>query len=147
MAEAFASHHASQCGYCTPGFVVATHAAIQRCASRGVAPTIEALQQGIDGNLCRCTGYRPILDACRVRFLPLLPCLNVARKLMCAYHKVAQRTAMWQKFPPKLHMHMGSGQCCKESFNWFPCMLADPIHSHTSLGCKLRIVEGSPSIL
>ena len=67
-AEAFASHHASQCGYCTPGFVVATHAAIQRCASRGITPTIEALQQGIDGNLCRCTGYRPILDACRVRF-------------------------------------------------------------------------------
>ncbi|BDA47143.1 Xanthine dehydrogenase/oxidase [Coccomyxa sp. Obi] len=63
--EAFASHHASQCGYCTPGFVVATHAAIQRCASQGVTPTIEALQQGIDGNLCRCTGYRPILDACR----------------------------------------------------------------------------------
>ncbi|EIE21740.1 molybdenum cofactor-binding domain-containing protein [Coccomyxa subellipsoidea C-169] len=63
--EAYASHHASQCGYCTPGFVVATHAAIKRCVSQGKTPTIEALQQGLDGNLCRCTGYRPNLDACR----------------------------------------------------------------------------------
>ena len=66
-AEAFASHHASQCGYCTPGFVVATHAALERCRARGQAPTPALLMQGLDGNLCRCTGYRPILDACKVR--------------------------------------------------------------------------------
>jgi aerobic-type carbon monoxide dehydrogenase small subunit (CoxS/CutS family) len=66
-AEAFAAHHASQCGYCTPGFVVAAHAALRRCQQLGVPPTLERLQGGLDGNLCRCTGYRPILDACRVR--------------------------------------------------------------------------------
>jgi len=66
FAEAFATHHASQCGYCTPGFVVATHAALRRCFDQGSPATIDALQQGLDGNLCRCTGYRPILDACRV---------------------------------------------------------------------------------
>ena len=68
-AEAFASHHASQCGYCTPGFVVATHAALERCRARGQAPTPELLMEGLDGNLCRCTGYRPILDACKVHSL------------------------------------------------------------------------------
>ena len=71
-AEAFASHHASQCGYCTPGFVVATHAALERCRAKGVPATPELLMQGLDGNLCRCTGYRPILDACRARLLLLM---------------------------------------------------------------------------
>ena len=69
-AEAYGSHYALQCGACTPGFVTSTHAAIKKCHHQGKKPTIEQVQQGLDGNLCRCTGYRPILDACRV--CPLL---------------------------------------------------------------------------
>ena len=55
-AESFASHHASQCGYCTPGFVVACHATLAKAEEAGVKPTPEAMMQGLDGNLCRCTG-------------------------------------------------------------------------------------------
>ena len=66
-AEAYCSHYALQCGACTPGFITSTHAAIKKCHLAGQKPSIEALQQGLDGNLCRCTGYRPILDACRVQ--------------------------------------------------------------------------------
>jgi xanthine dehydrogenase small subunit len=53
--------HASQCGFCTPGFVVALAA----FAATGEAPEDATLHDALAGNLCRCTGYRPILDAAR----------------------------------------------------------------------------------
>ncbi|MFN7114206.1 MAG: xanthine dehydrogenase small subunit [Alphaproteobacteria bacterium] len=53
--------HASQCGFCTPGFVMA----IATELNNSPAPDDTALQDAIAGNLCRCTGYRPILDAAR----------------------------------------------------------------------------------
>ena len=62
LQEAMVLTHASQCGYCTPGFVMALYA--QLCKEPG--STREQLERAIDGNLCRCTGYRPIFDAIRV---------------------------------------------------------------------------------
>lgn len=53
--------HASQCGFCTPGFVMSLFALWH--ADR--APTRETVLEALAGNLCRCTGYRPILDAAR----------------------------------------------------------------------------------
>lgn len=54
-----AEGHGSQCGFCTPGFVMSLHALSlsQSCPSR------EEVEHALAGNLCRCTGYRPILDA------------------------------------------------------------------------------------
>lgn len=76
-AEAFAQHSASQCGYCTPGFVVACHSKLQELKSAGQAATADNLVQGLDGNLCRCTGYRPIVDVCKVSVLSAaLPSLH-----------------------------------------------------------------------
>jgi len=55
--------HASQCGFCTPGFVMSLFAMYQKYTAKGVAITRELAQKELAGNLCRCTGYRPILDA------------------------------------------------------------------------------------
>ena len=67
MQERLAGFHASQCGFCTPGFVVAAHGVVRRAAAAGKgAPTANDFAAGLDGNLCRCTGYRPIIDACKV---------------------------------------------------------------------------------
>jgi xanthine dehydrogenase small subunit len=57
--------HGSQCGFCTPGFVVAlTGLAERRCAEQDRGPIPQKTAQNyLTGNLCRCTGYRPILDA------------------------------------------------------------------------------------
>jgi len=60
--EAFADTGAVQCGFCTPGFVVAAEAALRRDRPLERADVLEALA----GNLCRCTGYEKILDAVRL---------------------------------------------------------------------------------
>ena len=60
--EAFVEAGAVQCGFCTPGFVVATHDLLRRDPDPDEAEIREALA----GNLCRCTGYEKILDAVRL---------------------------------------------------------------------------------
>ena len=61
--EAIAQCHGSQCGFCTPGFVMSLFALYQDHIAKGQIVTREAAQNALSGNLCRCTGYRPILDA------------------------------------------------------------------------------------
>jgi len=53
----------SQCGFCTPGFVMSLWACYQAHQVAGTVPTRQQLADDLSGNLCRCTGYRPILDA------------------------------------------------------------------------------------
>jgi xanthine dehydrogenase small subunit len=57
--QALVDHHGSQCGFCTPGFVMALTALFEEQSS----PDAAAVQTGLTGNLCRCTGYVPILEA------------------------------------------------------------------------------------
>ncbi|MDH3604468.1 MAG: xanthine dehydrogenase small subunit [Candidatus Tectomicrobia bacterium] len=57
--QAMVECHASQCGFCTPGFVMSLYA-LYKTES---APTHNDIQDALAGNLCRCTGYRPIIDA------------------------------------------------------------------------------------
>ena len=57
--QAFHDHHALQCGYCTPGMVMAAVSLIED----GVATSEEAIRKGLEGNLCRCTGYHNIVVA------------------------------------------------------------------------------------
>ncbi|MBV8393559.1 MAG: xanthine dehydrogenase small subunit [Alphaproteobacteria bacterium] len=56
---ALAEADATQCGFCTPGFVMSAYA----FAAGGEAPSPEAIHDALAGNLCRCTGYRPIVQA------------------------------------------------------------------------------------
>jgi xanthine dehydrogenase small subunit len=59
--QAMVDCHASQCGFCTPGFVMSLFAAYQQNTGKPIDR--EQAVQVLSGNLCRCTGYRPILDA------------------------------------------------------------------------------------
>ena len=57
--QAMVDHHGSQCGFCTPGFVMSLFGLYLNDAS----PSREDVVTAVSGNLCRCTGYRPIIDA------------------------------------------------------------------------------------
>lgn len=87
--DAMVKCHGSQCGFCTPGFVMA----LSTLMNNNKNANDEDIQDSIAGNLCRCTGYRPILDAARManenkdRDLPSHPDLlkKVQREKMLAY--------------------------------------------------------------
>ena len=55
----FATHGGSQCGFCTPGFLIASQALL----NENNAPSRDEIAEAIEGNLCRCTGYQQIIDS------------------------------------------------------------------------------------
>jgi xanthine dehydrogenase small subunit len=61
--QAMVECHGSQCGFCTPGFVMSLWAVYEQHNACGSRPGRQRLADELSGNLCRCTGYRPILDA------------------------------------------------------------------------------------
>ncbi|XP_072274823.1 aldehyde oxidase-like [Pyxicephalus adspersus] len=58
--ERIAKAHGSQCGFCTPGMVMSMYSLLRNHPE----PTMEQIHEALGGNLCRCTGYRPIMDGC-----------------------------------------------------------------------------------
>jgi len=62
LQQAFRDEHALQCGFCTSGMLMAAYALLER----DPAPTEEAIRDGISGNLCRCTGYLPVVEAVKL---------------------------------------------------------------------------------
>lgn len=68
--RAMAELHGSQCGFCTPGIIVALYGLLSSSSSNseedgGGSASVLEIEEHMDGNLCRCTGYRPIWDAAR----------------------------------------------------------------------------------
>ena len=59
MQEAFWNQHGLQCGFCTPGMIMAS----KQILERNPHPSDEEIRHGIEGNLCRCTGYQHIVNA------------------------------------------------------------------------------------
>ncbi len=70
--QALLQNHASQCGFCTPGFAMSLFGLYQNQVGQGHSVSREDAKEALSGNLCRCTGYRPILDAAQqMQVLPL----------------------------------------------------------------------------
>ena len=61
MQQAFWDHHGLQCGYCTPGMIMTA----VKLVENNPHPTDEEIRHGLEGNLCRCTGYQNIVKAVR----------------------------------------------------------------------------------
>lgn len=59
LQEAFDRNHAVQCGFCTPGMLMSAKELIHNHPK----PTVEQIKEGLEGNLCRCTGYQQIIEA------------------------------------------------------------------------------------
>jgi carbon-monoxide dehydrogenase small subunit len=60
--EAFRQAHGLQCGFCTPGFIVSMTSYLEE----NPTPTDRDLREALSGNICRCTGYQGIMNACRI---------------------------------------------------------------------------------
>jgi carbon-monoxide dehydrogenase small subunit len=61
LQAAFVEHHGLQCGFCTPGFIMALKGYVERADD----PSDEEIRDAMSGNVCRCTGYQGIVDAVR----------------------------------------------------------------------------------
>jgi carbon-monoxide dehydrogenase small subunit len=59
LQQAFHEQHALQCGFCTPGFLMTAYAFLRETSD----PTAAQVREAISGNICRCTGYAPIIQA------------------------------------------------------------------------------------
>lgn len=59
LQEAFVEAGAIQCGFCTPGMIISAYALLKE----NPHPSVEEIQNALAGNICRCTGYHPIVDA------------------------------------------------------------------------------------
>lgn len=85
--QALLDCHGSQCGFCTPGFVMSMFALYESALSQDQAPTRVEAQEALSGNLCRCTGYRPILDAAQ--------CMTDLPRLKIDRPQILQKLAPW----------------------------------------------------
>ncbi|XP_009460630.1 PREDICTED: aldehyde oxidase [Nipponia nippon] len=77
--ERLAKCHGSQCGFCTPGMVMSLYTLLRNHPE----PTSEQMIAALAGNLCRCTGYRPILDACKTFCKESICCQRKANGKCC----------------------------------------------------------------
>lgn len=73
--DAFWEHHGLQCGYCTPGMIMTAAQILQRNPD----PSEEEIRHGLEGNLCRCTGYQHIVQAVQCAAKKMKPKQAVAR--------------------------------------------------------------------
>ncbi|MCW8308245.1 xanthine dehydrogenase small subunit [Acidiphilium sp. PA] len=89
--QAMVDCHGSQCGFCTPGIVMSLFATYLRHQAARTTPDRTALAHDLAGNLCRCTGYRPILDA-GARMFTLPPAMLDTAPIEAALRAIAAET-------------------------------------------------------
>ena len=126
--QAMVQCHASQCGFCTPGFVMSLFGMYQNRVCQGEPVSRELALENLSGNLCRCTGYRPIVDAAQA--MGQLPPV-----------RVNERELLQQL---KLLMH--SGQGLQPDFTYFlPQNLAELL-SARARAPHARLVAGCTDV-
>jgi xanthine dehydrogenase small subunit len=91
--QAMVECHGSQCGFCTPGFVMSLWGLYLKHEDDHCKPARKEIDDALSGNLCRCTGYRPIIDAAR-RMMEL-PAVSFERKQVAQPLLQLQRDAMF----------------------------------------------------
>jgi xanthine dehydrogenase/oxidase len=131
LQERLANAHGSQCGFCTPGFVMSMYSLLQNKP----VPTVPDIEDALAGNLCRCTGYRPILDA----FKPFTKPENSAEADPKAIGECHQAVCNRSK-----RAQNGSSSCAKEngcSHAPVPAQLSGVLPLGTPCGALLKFLE------
>ena len=94
--DAFCETHGMQCGYCTPAMILAAHALLSKNAS----PTREEIVEAISGNICRCTGYAQIVEACRSDAASAEKSSQTCAAFLDGSEKVAEQWGLERRFSP-----------------------------------------------
>src|ERR1700743_3591847 len=99
--QAMLDCHGSQCGFCTPGFVMSMWALYENQPAAAGLPTRDEINAALSGNLCRCTGYRPIVDATQKMFdYPQYPRVALDRKAVADALRAIQRRDTFEYSAP-----------------------------------------------
>ncbi|MGB1311915.1 MAG: xanthine dehydrogenase small subunit, partial [Leucothrix sp.] len=97
--QAMVDCHGSQCGFCTPGFVMSLWGVYNEHQTAGTRADKPEIRSALTGNLCRCTGYRPILEAAEKMFD--LPAVSLDRKGLTDQLKALQHDDAISMTPPE----------------------------------------------
>jgi xanthine dehydrogenase small subunit len=120
--QAMVECHGSQCGFCTPGFVMSLYADYEQHRAAGSRPDRQQIADGLSGNLCRCTGYRPILDAGERMFD--LPSVRLDTAPVIAALQSLQRSDTFSYSAVNRHLVAESGEPRTDHFH-APTTLAE----------------------
>ncbi|CAF1125466.1 unnamed protein product [Rotaria sordida] len=150
LAELFGS----QCGFCTPGIVMSLYGTVT--STTNSLPTMQDIEESFDGNLCRCTGYRPILDAAKsfASDTNKLPHKESSPSISTTFDKcmlfVKQNSIPDQiEFPQKLKHYIPQSIHIKGSLiEWYrPVSLNELLHlRHTYPGDASKLVFGNTRV-
>ncbi len=120
--------HGSQCGFCTPGFVMALTGLVEEKLARGETRVDEReAKNGLTGNLCRCTGYLPIIDA--AVSMNLAECSSLSER----FYTQTQRTALEEVFSKSTLVE-------NESFSFFAPKTIEEAIAHLARHPETRIL-------
>ncbi len=120
--QAMVECHGSQCGFCTPGFVMSLWATREQHRAAGTLASRQQIADDLSGNLCRCTGYRPILDAGERMF-----------KLPAAEFDTAPALAALQRLRRD------------HTFVYASAATPDRFYAPTTIGALARLCEAKPA--
>ena len=143
----------SQCGYCTPGMIMSLYGILT--SKENQFPSMSDIEESFDGNLCRCTGYRPILDAAKsfANDFDQLPhddgqtssttydkCFSYAQQNASSFNRI--------EFPEKLRQYVLQSLHIKGSIEWFrPITLKELVDlRHTYPGDQSKLVSGNTTL-
>ena len=150
--ERIANFHGSQCGFCTPGMVMTMYSTLRATPE----VTMEQVESRFDGNLCRCTGYRPILDACK-SFATDSDIEDLVGCGKALEHRHEQQAAASQgpEFPSFLAAHdysrrlafVGARGAAQTPYVWLrPSSLEQAFEDLARHGAAARVVVGNTGV-
>ncbi len=146
---------ASQCGFCTPGMVMSLYGTLT--STNNSRPTMQDIEESFDGNLCRCTGYRAILDAAKTfatDFNPIHSEKSSSSTTSTTFDKcfsyAEQNTFPIDpiEFPKKLRNYIPQSIHIKGTIDWYrPITLNELLHlRHTYPGDQSKLVFGNTTV-
>ncbi|CAF4019889.1 unnamed protein product [Rotaria sp. Silwood1] len=146
----------SQCGFCTPGMIMSLYGTL--ISKNNFLPTMQDIEESFDGNLCRCTGYRPILDTAKtfasdidkihyekssssITSTTMDKCLSYMEKNSLPFNQVEFPSKLRNYIPQSIHIK-GS------SIDWYrPVSLKELLHlRHTYPGNQSKLIFGNTTV-